>query len=73
MDGLSNDLSIFDFLLQGVTKVRLEFVFVIFSGSETRTEELLGTRILKIGLEIAEIIEVKVGTHHLEIYILILQ
>ena len=33
---------------------------------------MIGTRILKIALEIAEIIEVKVGNHHLEIYILIL-
>ena len=30
---------------------------------------MIGTRILKIDLEIAEIIEVKVGNHHLEIYI----
>ena len=34
---------------------------------------MIGTRILKIDLEIAEIIEVKVGNHHLEIYILLLQ
>ena len=33
----------------------------------------IGTRILKIDLEIAEIIEVKVGTRHLEIEILLLQ
>ena len=33
---------------------------------------MIGTRILKINLEIAEIIEVKVGNHHLEIYILLL-
>ena len=33
---------------------------------------MIGTRILKIDLEIAEIIEVKVGNHHLEIYILVL-
>ena len=33
---------------------------------------MIGTRILKIALEIAEIIEVKVGNHHLEIYILVL-
>ena len=33
---------------------------------------MIGTRILKIDLEIAEIIEVKVGNHHLEIYILLL-
>ena len=33
---------------------------------------MIGTRILKINLEIAEIIEVKVGNHHLEIYILVL-
>ena len=33
---------------------------------------LIGTRILKIGSEIAEIIEVKVCTRHLEIYILLL-
>ena len=33
---------------------------------------MIGTRILKIDLEIAEIIEVKVGTRHLEIYILLL-
>ena len=32
---------------------------------------MIGTRILKIALEIAEIIEVKVGNHHLEIYILV--
>ena len=32
---------------------------------------MIGTRILKIDLEIAEIIEVKVGNHHLEIYILV--
>ena len=34
---------------------------------------MIGTRILKIDLEIAEIIEVKVGTRHLEIEILLLQ
>ena len=33
---------------------------------------MIGTRILKIDLEISEIIEVKVGNHHLEIYILVL-
>ena len=33
---------------------------------------MMGTRILKIKLEIAEIIEVKVGNHHLEIDILLL-
>ena len=33
---------------------------------------MIGTRILKIDLEIAEIIKVKVGNHHLEIYILLL-
>ena len=33
---------------------------------------MIGTKILKIDLEIAEIIEVKVGNHHLEIYILLL-
>ena len=33
---------------------------------------MIGTRILKIDLEIAEIIEVKFGNHHLEIYILLL-
>ena len=33
---------------------------------------MIGTRILKIDLEIAEVIEVKVGTHHLEIDILLL-
>ena len=32
---------------------------------------MIGTRILKIDLEIAEIIEVKVGNHHLEIDILL--
>ena len=32
----------------------------------------IGTRILKIDLKIAEIIEVKVGTRHLEIDILLL-
>ena len=32
---------------------------------------MIGTRILKIGLEIAEIIEVKVGNPHLEVYILV--
>ena len=32
---------------------------------------MIGTRILKINLEIAEIIEVKVGNHHLEIYNLV--
>ena len=32
---------------------------------------MIGTRILKIDLEIAEIIEVKVGNHHLEIDILV--
>ena len=31
---------------------------------------MIGTRILKIDLEIVEIIEVKVGNHHLEIDIL---
>ena len=34
---------------------------------------MIATRILKIDLEIAEIIEVKVGTRHLEIDILLLQ
>ena len=34
---------------------------------------MIGTRILKIDLKIAEIIEVKVGTRHLEIDILQLQ
>ena len=33
---------------------------------------MIDTRILKIDLEIAEIIEVKVGNHHLEIDILLL-
>ena len=33
---------------------------------------MIGTRILKIDLEIAEIIEVKVGNHYFEIYILLL-
>ena len=33
---------------------------------------MIGTRILKIDLEIAEIIEVKVVTRHLEINILLL-
>ena len=33
---------------------------------------MIGTRILKIDSEIAEIIEVKVGNHHLEIDILLL-
>ena len=32
----------------------------------------MGTEILKIDLEIAEIIDVKVGNHHLEIDILLL-
>ena len=32
---------------------------------------MIGTKILKIDLEIAEIIEVKVGNHYLEIYILL--
>ena len=34
---------------------------------------MIATRILKIDLEIAEIFEVKVGTRHLEIEILLLQ
>ena len=34
---------------------------------------MIGTKILKIDLEIAEIFEVKVGTCHLEINILLLQ
>ena len=34
---------------------------------------MIGTRILKIALEIAEIIEVKVSNHHLEIDIMLLQ
>ena len=33
---------------------------------------MIGTRILKIDLKIAEIIELKVCTRHLEIYILLL-
>ena len=33
---------------------------------------MIGTRILKIDLEQSEIIEVKVGNHHLEIDILLL-
>ena len=32
---------------------------------------MIGTRILKIDVEIAEIIEVKVGNHYFEIYILL--
>ena len=32
---------------------------------------MIGTRILKIDLEIAEIIDIKVGTRHLEIDILL--
>ena len=32
---------------------------------------MIGTRISKIDSEIAEIIEVKAGNHHLEIYILV--
>ena len=32
---------------------------------------MIGTRILEIDLEIAEIIEVKVGNHYFEIYILL--
>ena len=34
---------------------------------------MIGTRILKINLEIVEIIEAKVGNHHLEIDILLVQ
>ena len=34
---------------------------------------MIATRILKIDLEIAETIDIKVGTHHLEIDILLLQ
>ena len=34
---------------------------------------MIGTRIFKIDLEIAQIIEVKVGTRHFEIYILLVQ
>ena len=34
---------------------------------------MIATRIFKFDLEIAEIIEVKVGTRHLEIDILVLQ
>ena len=34
---------------------------------------MIDTRILKIDSEIAEIIDVKVGNHHLEIYILLVQ
>ena len=34
---------------------------------------MIGTRILKIYLEIADIFEVKVGTRHLEMNILLLQ
>ena len=34
---------------------------------------MIATRILKIDLEIAKIFEVKVGTRHLEIDILVLQ
>ena len=33
---------------------------------------MIGTRILKIDLEIAEIIDIKIGTCHLEIDILLL-
>ena len=33
---------------------------------------MIGTRILKIDLELSEITEVKVGNHHLEIDILLL-
>ena len=32
---------------------------------------MIGTRILKIDSKMAEIIEVKVGNHHLELYILV--
>ena len=34
---------------------------------------MIATRILKIDLEIAEIIDIEVGTRHLEIDILVLQ
>ena len=34
---------------------------------------MIGTRIFKIDSEIAEIIEVKVGNRHFEIYILLVQ
>ena len=33
---------------------------------------MIGTRIFKFDLEIAEIIEVKIGNHYLESYILLL-
>ena len=40
-------------------------------GHFSKIQEMIGTRITKIDLEIAEIIQVKVGNHHLEIYILV--
>ena len=64
------------YIIQGVPNHWAHFVFAIFSAPGARTEELLffiqqpwifATKILKIDLKIAEIIEVKVGTRHLEI------
>ena len=72
--------------LPGVPQYWLHFVFCYYLGfwSTYRGSSdlfstaleicyMIGTRILKIDLEIAEIIEVKVGTRHLEINILLLQ
>ena len=70
--------------VQGVPKVRLCFChFLGFWSTYRGTSYLystaleicymIATRIFKFDLEIAEIIEVKVGTRHLEINILLLQ
>ena len=72
-------------ILQGVPQYWIHFVFSYFVGFySTKIQKLgelykiqeicyqIGTRILKIDLEIAEIIHVEDGTHHLEIDILLL-
>ena len=67
--------------LQGVPKVRLHFVFCHFLKQNSSKMQMLGefwkiqeicymigTRILKIDSEIAEIIKVKVATCHIDIF-----
>ena len=67
---------------QGVPQYWAHFVFCHFLGFRGTSDlysialeicYIVATRILKIDLKKAEIIEVKVGTRHLEINILLLQ
>ena len=49
------------------------WLFALLLASTEKFRFATCIRILKIDLEIAEIIEVKVGNHHFEIYILLVQ